>query len=157
MLKVICLESGQLENNTYKRCRNSRPEVFCKKGVLKNFAKFTEKHLCQSCFFNLVQDGPFHGCSRMGWDGGGGANSPPSINSVTHICHNDETWLTYSLPEEDKKSIYKSRDTAPWVLLTSAFFHRKSANFAISRNKDMYCILIISSSFNFFLSLQRCF
>ena len=24
------------------------PEMFCKKGVLRNFAKFTEKHLCQS-------------------------------------------------------------------------------------------------------------
>ena len=32
--------------------RENRPEVFCKKGVLKNFAKFTEKHLCQSLFFN---------------------------------------------------------------------------------------------------------
>ena len=29
-----------------------RSEVFCKKGVLKNFAKFTGKHLCQSLFFN---------------------------------------------------------------------------------------------------------
>ena len=28
--------------------------VFCKKGVLKNFAKFTGKHLCQSLFFNKV-------------------------------------------------------------------------------------------------------
>ena len=28
------------------------PEVFCKKGVLRNFAKFTGKHLCQSLFFN---------------------------------------------------------------------------------------------------------
>ena len=27
------------------------PEVFCKKGVLKNSAKFTEKHLRQSLFF----------------------------------------------------------------------------------------------------------
>ena len=27
--------------------RSSRPEVFCKKGVLRNSAKFTE-HLCQS-------------------------------------------------------------------------------------------------------------
>ena len=27
------------------------PEVFCEKGVLRNFAKFTEKHLCQSLFF----------------------------------------------------------------------------------------------------------
>ena len=26
--------------------------MFCKKGVLKNFAKFTGKHLCQSLFFN---------------------------------------------------------------------------------------------------------
>ena len=43
----------------FKKCaqidsydRSSRPDVFCKKGVLKNFAKFTEKHLCQSLFFN---------------------------------------------------------------------------------------------------------
>ena len=34
--------------------RSSRPEVFCKKGVLGNFAKFTGKHLCQSLFFNKV-------------------------------------------------------------------------------------------------------
>ena len=27
---------------------NSRPEVFYKKGVLKNLAKFTGKHLCQT-------------------------------------------------------------------------------------------------------------
>ena len=31
--------------------RSSRPEVFCKKGVLRNFAKSTGKHLCQSLFF----------------------------------------------------------------------------------------------------------
>ena len=30
------------------------PEVFFKKGVLKNFAKFTEKYLCQSLLFNKV-------------------------------------------------------------------------------------------------------
>ena len=27
--------------------KSSCPEVFCKKGVLRNFAKFTGKHLCQ--------------------------------------------------------------------------------------------------------------
>ena len=33
--------------------RSTRPEVFCKKGVLKNFTqKFTGKYLCQSLFFN---------------------------------------------------------------------------------------------------------
>ena len=35
---------------------SSRPRVFCKKGVLKNFAKITGKHLCQSLFFNEVAD-----------------------------------------------------------------------------------------------------
>ena len=35
-------------------CRNSCPEVFCKKGVLRNFVKFTGKHLCQNLFLNKV-------------------------------------------------------------------------------------------------------
>ena len=39
--------------------RSSRPEVFCKKGVLKNFRKFTEKNLCQSPFFNKVAGDAF--------------------------------------------------------------------------------------------------
>ena len=34
--------------------RSSRPEVFCKKRILKNFTKFTGKHLCQRLFFNKV-------------------------------------------------------------------------------------------------------
>ena len=38
--------------------RSSRPEVFCKKYVLKNFAKFTAKHLCQSLFFSKVAGKP---------------------------------------------------------------------------------------------------
>ena len=33
-----------------------QPEVFCKKGVLRNFAKFTGKHQRQSLFFNKVAD-----------------------------------------------------------------------------------------------------
>ena len=36
--------------------RSSRPEMYCKKGVLRNFAKFTGKHLCQSLFFDKVAD-----------------------------------------------------------------------------------------------------
>ena len=34
--------------------RSSRTKVFCKKGVLKNFAKFPGKHLCQGLFFSKV-------------------------------------------------------------------------------------------------------
>ena len=33
---------------------SSRPEVFCWKGILKYFTKFTGKHLCQSLFFYKV-------------------------------------------------------------------------------------------------------
>ena len=33
-------------------CRSNHAELFCKKGVFKNFAKFTEKNLCWSLFFN---------------------------------------------------------------------------------------------------------
>ena len=34
--------------------RSSRPDVFCKKGVLRNVAKLTGKQLCQSLYFNKV-------------------------------------------------------------------------------------------------------
>ena len=34
--------------------RRSRPEVFCKEVVLRNFAKFTEKKIVTRVFFNKV-------------------------------------------------------------------------------------------------------
>ena len=34
-------------SNHLEYTRSSRPEVFCKKVVLRNFAKFTGKQLCQ--------------------------------------------------------------------------------------------------------------
>ena len=47
----------QSVNNCLRSCKpsyRSHPDVFCKKDVLENFAKFTEKLLCQSLFFNKV-------------------------------------------------------------------------------------------------------
>ena len=41
-------------NKDFTRNRSNRPKVICKKGVLRNFAKFTEKYLCQSLFFNKI-------------------------------------------------------------------------------------------------------
>ena len=38
----------------YANSRSSPPKVFCKKGVLRNFAEFTGKYLCQSLFSNNV-------------------------------------------------------------------------------------------------------
>ena len=34
--------------------KSSHREVFCKKVVLRNFAKLTGKHLCQRLFFNKI-------------------------------------------------------------------------------------------------------
>ena len=52
-----CLLLNGKQSHTRNRSvyyRSSRPEVFCKKGVLRNFAKFTGKRLCQSVFFDKV-------------------------------------------------------------------------------------------------------
>ena len=43
-----------LLSGSWSLVRSSHPEVFCNKGVLRNFAKFTGKHLCQNPFFNKV-------------------------------------------------------------------------------------------------------
>ena len=37
-----------------QKYRSSRLEVFCRKGVLRNFEKLSRKHLCQSLLFNKV-------------------------------------------------------------------------------------------------------
>ena len=48
-------KSQIFQNGSYpKTFRSSRPEVFCKKGIHRNFTKFTGKQLCQSLFFNKV-------------------------------------------------------------------------------------------------------
>ena len=49
-------------NDHHQNIRNSCPEVFCEKGILRNFAKFTGKHQCQNLFFNKVASGASGGC-----------------------------------------------------------------------------------------------
>ena len=41
-------------SETYPDIQKHPSELFCKKGVLRNFTKYTWKHLCQSLFFNKV-------------------------------------------------------------------------------------------------------
>ena len=55
-LSINCATILESLNNYFrlKKRRSSRPEVFCKKVVLRNFRKFTGKHLCQSLFLNKV-------------------------------------------------------------------------------------------------------
>ena len=70
---------------------------------------------------------------RLGW--GGGQKKAP----LPKICHTFPAIVkldSYTLPKEDPKNISITWHT-PWVLLASAFFHWKSANFVISRNIDI--------------------
>ena len=59
-LSEICIGENiwqSLVGHPFKKknsSRSSRPEMFYKKDVLRNFTKFTGKHLCQSLFFNKV-------------------------------------------------------------------------------------------------------
>ena len=65
------------------------------------------------------------------------------------------TFITYL--KKIQKNMWLTWHT-PWFLQTSAFFHWKSATFAISRNTDIDCILIhISSFLNFFWVHRNCF
>ena len=109
---------------------------------------------------NLFRMGIFG--AAHGW---GRAKSPPpsSLKSVTQIL---QWWNLAIIPYLKKiQKIYESRDTRkvmkkkkigkkkkqkliikknnniPWVQLTSAFFHQKSANFVISKNTDIDFIL----------------
>ena len=57
------------------------------------------------------------------------------------ICHKYPAMMklgSCTLPKEEPK---KNINHTPCIVLTSAFFYRKSANFAISKNTDIDCIL----------------
>ena len=52
--QLFCLFSDQIMLLFSTLCRSSYWRCFIKKGVLKNFTKFTGKQLCQSLFLNKV-------------------------------------------------------------------------------------------------------
>ena len=49
---------GKKSKDNLKAFNKQSPDVFCKKSVPRNIAKFTGKYLCQRLFFNKVA-GPF--------------------------------------------------------------------------------------------------
>ena len=52
----------------FTNSKSSRPELFCKKDILWNFAKFTGNDLCQSLFFRpatLLKKSLWHRCFPM--------------------------------------------------------------------------------------------
>ena len=54
-IKIFTLKIfGRNCKHQHLNVQNQLPDVFCKKGTLRNFTKITGKHLCQSLFFNKV-------------------------------------------------------------------------------------------------------
>ena len=98
------------------------------------FHMFSDSFICS---LNPIQDGLFRGCSRMR---GGGRKKAPSLKSVTHILQCSNLAQLYLTQRRLKK--YMNRVTHPLSSADIRIFHRKSANFAVSRNTDIDCILI---------------
>ena len=79
--------------------------------------------------FKPIQDGLFRGCSRMG-------RGP----SVTHILQWWNLAQLYLTQRRSKK--YMNHVTYPLSSADISIFHQKSANFPISRNTEIDCVLI---------------
>ena len=82
-----------------------------------------------SWIFNLIQDGLFRSCSKMG------SKKVP----FSKICHTYPTIMKLDTAVRYLKrihKIYKSRETPHDLCWYQLFFHRKSATFVISRNAD---------------------
>ena len=54
LMQEISFDILDVEPKIMRFSQKQPPEVFYKKIVLKNFRKFTGKHLCQSLFFNKL-------------------------------------------------------------------------------------------------------
>ena len=50
----ILTQKQKSEHKVFRFIQKQPPKVFYVKGVLRNFKKFTGKHLCQNLFFNKV-------------------------------------------------------------------------------------------------------
>ena len=93
--------------------------------------------------------GLFGAAHRLGR--GAGAKKPPPLN-LSHIFYNDEVGAVIPYLKKTQKDM--NHVIHPLSLLISGFIHRKSTNFAISRNSDINCIFIRNFYFfEHFLSL----
>ena len=73
--------------NTFFINRSSCSEVFSKEGVLRNFAKFTEKHLCQNTFLSKVA-----GLFLQSTSAGCFCIKITNLHSVNTLMRNDPKW-----------------------------------------------------------------
>ena len=112
-------------------CRSSRLEVFCKKGVLKYFAKSTRKHLCQSLFFHPIT-----------------TNIPDHKETSQFICSANELIGFYLIGNTARSWANKVANLRPATLLkmdsgTAVFceFCKIFKNTFFSQNTSSGCLL----------------
>ena len=100
-----------LRHYASKVCKCNRPDVFCEKCVLRNFAKFTGKHLCQSLFFNKVAVlSPETLLKKRLWHRCFSVNSAKFLR--THFFTEHLRWLLNTCDGElQQKKIYDKFDT----------------------------------------------
>ena len=88
--------------------RGSHQKCFVRKGLLRNFAKFTGKHLCQSHFFNkvaglrprtLLKEGLWHRCFPVNFTKFIGIFFSQNNSGRLLLCSNISVYETvHSLP-----------------------------------------------------------
>ena len=67
--------------------RSSRLEVFRRKGILRNFAKFTAKHLCQRHSFNEESLAQVFSCQFYEISKNTCFNRTPPVAAFEHLMH----------------------------------------------------------------------
>ena len=98
----------------------------------KTFKCISKICLSQYIDINSIQNGLFRGCSRMVGGKGGKKARRGAGHKICCIYPTMMKFGSYTLAKEGQKNILITWHT-PWALLTSAFFHRKSANITISK------------------------
>ena len=82
-----------------------------------------------------------------------GAGGFKKVSPLPKICLIYFTIMkldSYTLLKENTENVWIKWPN-PWVLLASAFFNQKPANFAVSRSTDILCMLVHNfNAFNFF-------
>ena len=110
-------------------------------------AVILENHHILKVILTLFRMGIFGAAHR--WEGGG-QKGPPTHPKKSHTYPTMMKLCTVILYLKKIQKNIRITWYIPWVLLTSAFFLRKSENFFISRNTDINCILI--RNFYFFVT-----
>ena len=82
--------------------RSNHRRCSVKKGVLRNFAKFTGKHLCQSLFFNQVAGGT---CNLIKKETLAQVFSCEFCEIFKNTFFTEHVWATASLPRSNSVQI----------------------------------------------------